>query len=107
MNPRIVWKDVEPTQALSERIGHGIDELERSYARITACRVAIEAPHRHHRHGHHYQVKIEVSVPGRVLAVTRSPAEHTAAEDAYAAVNEAFGQMRRQLDDYSRVQRGE
>jgi ribosome-associated translation inhibitor RaiA len=104
-SPRIVWKGVEPSAALAQRIARGIDELDRTYRRITACRVAIEAPHQHQRHGKHYQVKIELVVPGRVLTVSRDPAAHSAAADAYSAVNEAFSEMRRQLADFVRTER--
>ncbi|MBK7857855.1 MAG: HPF/RaiA family ribosome-associated protein [Archangiaceae bacterium] len=88
---------------MAERIQHEVAELEQNCQRITACRVVVELPHRHHQHGRQYQVKVEVSVPGRMLAVTHTPAEHHNAEDPYAAVNEAFLSMRRQLEDYVRV----
>jgi ribosomal subunit interface protein len=101
----VVWKNLEASPALSDRIDHEVRELGHFFRRITACRVVIEVPHHHHQRGRHFHVKIEVSVPGRVLAVTRDPANHAASEDAYAAVSEAFSSMRRQLEDYIRVRR--
>ena len=35
------------------------------------------------------------------------PSEHDSAQDPYAAVNDAFASMRRQLVDYVQVRRGE
>lgn len=105
--PKVVWRGIEPTETLSQRIDEELVELHRAYPRITACRVAIESPHRHHRHGGHYQVKIEVTVPGKQLTVTRDPAAHKNFEDAHAAVNEAFATMHRQLSDYLQLVRGE
>jgi ribosome-associated translation inhibitor RaiA len=104
--PHIVWKGIEASPALDERIRKELGELDHTYDRITSCRVVVEKPHKSHRHGGHFQVKIELNVPGKVLSVTRDPAEHDNAEDPYASVNEAFWTMRRQLEDYIRVRRG-
>jgi hypothetical protein len=52
-------------------------------------------------------VKVELGVPGKLLTVARDPAENSNAEDPYAAVNEAFATMRRQLVEYVHVLRGE
>lgn len=104
--PRIVWRGCEPSPALEARIDRELKLLDKTYRRITAARVALEQPHRHQRHGRHFVIKIEVSVPGRVLAVTSDPAANSNVEDAYAAINEAFDTMRRQLEDYVHVRRG-
>jgi ribosome-associated translation inhibitor RaiA len=105
-NPHIVWRNMERSEALEGRVFEGIEQLEGLYENITACRVVLEAPHRH-AHGEHFLVKIELTVPGKVLVVARDPKENANAEDAYAAVSEAFDAMRRQLVDYARVKRGE
>lgn len=104
--PHIVWKGLTPSPALDERIRKELAELDKTYRRITACRVVLETPHKHRRHGRHFAVKIELSVPGKVLNVTRDPDEQTTSSDPYAAVNDAFWAMRRQLEDYIRVRRG-
>jgi ribosome-associated translation inhibitor RaiA len=104
--PHIVWKNIEASPALDERIRKELEELDKAYDRITSCRVVVEKPHKHQRHGAHFQVKIEVSVPGKTLNVTRDPDEHENAQDPYASVNEAFWTMRRQIEDYIRVRRG-
>jgi ribosome-associated translation inhibitor RaiA len=103
---QIVWRSVSPSAALEQRIQGEVTALEAAAPRITACRVVIEAPHRH-RHGGHFAIKIELVVPGRVLSVTRDPPENTQAEDAYVALGEAFAAMRRQLVEYRQVRRGE
>jgi ribosome-associated translation inhibitor RaiA len=46
-------------------------------------------------------VKIDVSVPGQEIVVTR---KH---EDAHVAVNDAFEALRRQLKDHAAQRRGE
>lgn len=95
---KLIWNDLEPSTALTTRIARGVDELARTFGRITACRVTLAMPH-----ANHYQVNIALSVPGRVLAVTRDPTDVEETADAFTAVNEAFWKMREQLEDYVRV----
>ncbi len=91
--------------ALDERINDELGKLDHFYDRITACRVVVEKPHRH-RHGEHFVVKLECTVPGKVLVVDREPAEgNYSREDPYLAVNEAFDELRRQLHDYVKLLR--
>ncbi len=77
-------------------------KLEMYYDRITRCRVVIEAPVGHHRHGGPYNVRLDVTVPGSELVVNRQ-----ADEDLTVAIRNAFDAMRRRLEDYARQQRGD
>ena len=104
--PHIVWRGLDSSAALEQHIRHEVEQMDKAYRRISSCRVVVERPHRHHRHGGHFHIKIEMSVPGRRLTVSRNPAEKKESEDAYAAVNGAFSSMRRQLEDYIRIRRG-
>jgi cold shock CspA family protein/ribosome-associated translation inhibitor RaiA len=94
---------------LVERIREKALELEQFYPRLIGIDVTVERPGRHHRQGKgaHYRIRIEASVPGELLVVSRDPEPHQANEDPYLAVQEAFHTMRRQLQDYGRRQRGE
>ena len=105
-NPHIVWRNMTRSEALEARVLEGVADLEQLHHGITACRVALEAPHRH-THGEHFGVKIALTVPGKVLVVARDHEERATAEDPYAAVNEAFDTMRRQLLDYAQLRRGD
>ena len=72
-------------------------KLEKFYNKIIACRVMVETPHRHKNHGIHYNVSIDISVPGGDVVVKK---EHH--EDVYVAIRDAFDSARRQLLHYSR-----
>ena len=63
---RISYHHCAPSDALNALIREKALELERFYPRITSCRVVVERPGYHHRHGKgaHFRVRIEVSVPG-------------------------------------------
>jgi ribosomal subunit interface protein len=90
---------------LSPAIEHEIREraakLDAVYDRIVRCRVVVEAPVKHHRRGGPFTVRIDLTIPGSELVVNRQEEE-----DLLAAIREAFDAMRRQLEDYARVQRG-
>lgn len=97
------------SESLDALIREKAAELEQFYPRITSCHVRIEAPSQHHRRGKgaHFRVQIELSVPSKVLVVSRDPPQHGTNEDVYLATSEAFHEMRRQLEDFARQQRGE
>lgn len=102
----VVFRGFSASPALAARIDEEVADLERIWDRITACRVSLERPHRRKHHGDHFLTRIELFVPGKVLVVGRDPPEHESFEDAYAALNEAFDMVRRQLREYARVMHG-
>ena len=106
---RISHHQCRTSAALDARIREKALELEQFYPRLIGLDVTIERPGHHHRQGKgaHYRIRIEASVPGEQLVVSRDPEAHQAAEDPYLAVQEAFQTMRRQLQDYARRQRGD
>jgi putative sigma-54 modulation protein len=105
--PQIVFHDLESSDFMQARIHEHIAKLEKFFDRITSCRVTVEAPHRSHHKGNHYAVRIDLLVPGHELVVNRDPEQRRQREDAYAAIDDAFGEAERQLKEYARTQRGE
>jgi len=81
--------------------------LDNFYDRIMSCRVVVDRPHLHHQEGNLYQIRIDLKVPGRELAVKREPSEHSDYKDLNIMIRDAFDEARRQLEDYVRRQRGE
>jgi ribosome-associated translation inhibitor RaiA len=94
------------SDAACERIRHHVAKLEDVSSRILACHVTVGVPHRRHRHGEHYSVRIDLRVPGRRLMVTRDPAPNANREDLYATIDETFGEAARQLREHRRKGRG-
>ena len=99
---QITYRHLEPSEALSAHIRAEAAKLEEFFEGIIGCRVAVELPHRHHRNGQHYRVRVDLTVPGEELVVGRNPAEHFQHTDPYLAVNESFNAAQRQLQDYVR-----
>ena len=67
----------------------------------------VAAPHQHHRKGNHFEVRIELRVPGAELAVSNKPGDINAHEDVYVAIRDSFDAMERQLEEWKRRLRGE
>src|SRR5689334_9366643 len=72
------------------------DKLNLFYGRIMRCRVTVEGPGRHHAQGR-WQVRIDLTVPGKEITVTRQRGE-TFAE----AIRESFAAATRRIEDYVR-----
>jgi cold shock CspA family protein/PHD/YefM family antitoxin component YafN of YafNO toxin-antitoxin module len=61
----------------------------------------VEESQRRHRQGKLYSVRIDITVPGKELAVTREENE-----DAYVAVRDAFDAAVRKLEEHVRRRHG-
>jgi hypothetical protein len=68
--------------------------------------VVVALPHRHHRSGRLWSIRVDVVVPGADIVVNRDhPLDH-AHEDVHVALRDAFLAARRQLEDHARRRRG-
>ena len=91
------------------------DEIERlciqhaealeKFGPLVSCRVVIDKPHQHKKRGNLFDVRLDIKIPGREIAVSRTPAEHAVSEHAEVALREAFDEARRQIQDAVRVRR--
>lgn len=109
----VVFRNMRRRVSAEARIRERAAALAGLYDRIERCRVVVEVPHRHHDAGNHYQLRIELAVPGRDIVVdhdssrrTRLPDEpspHKSSETAVehrrlqTAVHDAFAAAERRL----------
>ncbi len=103
---QITYHGLEPTEAIDSRIHDEVEKLQRFFEHITSMRVTVEAPHAHHHKGKLYAARIDVSVPGREIVVSRDHHDKHEHEDLYVAIRDAFAAARRQLEDYARKRQG-
>jgi ribosomal subunit interface protein len=99
---QVTFRDMPASEALEARIRQKADKLEKFHPNITNCRVTVEESHRHHSQGRHFGVKVEVHVPGGQPVV--ATLKHD--EDVYVALRDAFGSVRRRLEEGLRETRG-
>jgi cold shock CspA family protein len=122
---QIAYRNMKPSEAVETRIREEVAKLETFYNRIMHCRVMVEIPHRHHRKGDLYHVRIDMTVPGAELVVKREPSlhaelrqidseeesksyeAHAAHKDVFVVIRDAFKEARRQLQDFARRERGQ
>ena len=103
---QVTFRNMDPSAAVDERIREQAEKLEQFHGRVSGCRVVVEAQHRRHRKGILYHVRIDLTVPGAEVVVSRDPELDHAHEDVYVAIRDAFDAARRQLEDVARVKRG-
>ncbi len=116
---------MDSSDAVSARVHEEVAKLEEFFPRITSCRVIVEAPHRQHKSGEPFHLRIDLAVPGREIVVSHEPSQRAALsrddavavakhselqpehKDVYVAIRDAFASARRQLQDYAARLRGE
>lgn len=103
----IAFHNLEQSDFVETRVRERVARLERYYDRINSCRVVVELPHKQHQKGNIYHIRIEVRVPGNELVVSRGPGDINAHQDVYVAIRDAFDAAERQLEEFSRKQRGD
>jgi cold shock CspA family protein/ribosome-associated translation inhibitor RaiA len=122
---QISFRNMKPSEAVEARVREEVAKLETFYQGIMHCRVVVELPHRHHKSGDLYHVRIDMTVPGAELVVKREPSlqaslrqvdtekqsksyeAHAAHKDVFVVIRDAFKEARRQLQDYARRMRGQ
>jgi cold shock CspA family protein len=108
--PQVSFDDVELTDEVRERLRdealEWIDQLERFHHRITGCHVVIGMPHRRHRIGGLYSVRVDIVVPEAEIVVNREHHDDHAHEDVFVALRDAFDAAKRRLEDHARRLRG-
>ena len=127
---QVKFRNMPRSKAIEDNIREKASKLESFYDRIVSCRVIVGAPHRHHRKGKAYEVRIDLAVPGGELVINRWPkrlkaaksslieqpetkliesherSKHGSHADVYVAIRDAFNAVGRKLQDYTRRQRG-
>ena len=103
---QVTFRNINRSEALEAKIRERTERLERHFDRIIGCRVAVEEVSTRHRKGSHFQVRIDVTVPGTELVAGHDRQEHHAYTDVYVALRDAFDAVDRQLQDYVQRQEG-
>jgi ribosome-associated translation inhibitor RaiA len=97
----IAFHNMEPSEFVEAKVRERVNTLERYSDRIT-LQCQCRGPHRAHHQGNLYHVRIEISVPGKELVVSRDPGDVHAHDDVYVAIRDAFDAAGRQLAEHER-----
>ncbi len=98
---QITFRNIPKSNAIEANIDEKAAKLDRFYERIMSCRVVVEESQRRQHQGKLYSVRIDLTVPGKELAVSRQENE-----DVYVAIRDTFDAAVRILEEHSnRIQR--
>ncbi|MBZ5644735.1 MAG: HPF/RaiA family ribosome-associated protein [Acidobacteriia bacterium] len=122
---QITFRNMKRSQAVEGWIASEVAKLETFYNRLMGCRVTVEVPHRHHKRGWPYHIRVDLTVPGGEIVVKREPSliarsrrlgeraskkqseVHIPHKKLRQAIDDAFKAAGRRLQDYARRQRGD
>ena len=100
---QITARDLELSPNVERLVREEAEKLGSFYERLTGCRVLVETAHRYPTGERvHYNVRIDLTVPGTELVIQRQP--HP---DLWTAIQRAFDAARRRLQDRARRRRGD
>lgn len=103
----ITFRNLDRSLSIAALIEDKCGQLEQFYRHMIGMHVTVESPHKHQRKGRGYSVTIETYVPGKRLVTSHSPGREIRHTELIPTINDAFRAMSRQLEDYSRQQRGD
>jgi ribosomal subunit interface protein len=98
---QVTFQNIPHSEAIESTINEKAKKLDRFFDRITGCRVAVEESQRRRHQGKLYSVRVDITVPGRELAVTQEENE-----DVYVAVRNAFDSAIRRLEEHAHRMHG-
>ena len=122
---QVTFRNIEPSPEIEEWIRAEVAKLDTLYTQLMGCRVMIELPHRHHKKGLPFHIRIDLTVPQGEIVVKHEPSLSSRArqlreneirkqgevdiphKDLQQAITEAFKAAGRRLQDYARRQRGD
>ena len=102
---QVSFRNMAHSEAIEARIREKAARLDKFASDIMSCRVVVEPVGKHQQHGILYDVRIDLTLPGEDIVVTREPSEHTENKDIQVALRDAFDAARRKLEDYVRRRR--
>lgn len=105
--PTVSFDGVPVDEAVRDAALDHVADLEQCCRDLVGCHVVVSQPHRHHRRGNLWSVRVEAIVPGADVVVNHTHRLDHAHEDVHVALRDAFEATRRRLEGRSRERRGE
>jgi ribosomal subunit interface protein len=105
---QITFLNMSPSPALEVRIKQKVAKLLERSPTMIRCDVFVEASSLHHHKGNPYSLHIHVTLPGGEMVVSHHPGKSPERDkDVYAAMNDAFKAIERQLKHFKDAQKRE
>lgn len=101
----ITYQGLPPSPALSADIERHAQRLERFAPQLQACRVTVRRSEGRHNKGNRFLVTVHATLPGGEFRAGHTSGDDQTHEDPYVAAHHAIDALRRQLEDFVRIQR--
>jgi ribosomal subunit interface protein len=95
---QITFKNMPHSDAIEAKITEKSAKLDRFFDRIMSCRIVVEESQRKHHQGKLFSVRLDLTVPGKELAISRQENE-----DPYVAIRDSFSAAVRLLEEHGRI----
>ena len=102
---QLTLRGMAQSDALAAHVRLRAEKLEHLFDRVVSCHIVVALAGHHHRHGHRFHVSINLGLPGREILVGHAPSDDQGLETAYGAVDRAFDDAGRELEDWVKHQR--
>ena len=99
---QITIRDVEHSEFIEQKIRKKAKKLTSLSDQIIACHVVVEVTQDHKHKGKLYNVRINLTIPGKELVVN-----HNSQENLYVSIRDAFNDMIRRLEEATSKLQGE
>ena len=100
---QIEFHNMAHSVAVESNIRERAAGLDRFGEMIRQFRVTVEAPQKHQDTCSMYHVKIDITVPDSVFAVSHDPQLHHANEDVFVAIHDALNSAQHLLEETLRL----
>lgn len=104
---QITFRNFSSGGSTERQIRRRFEALTRHYPRITAGQVVLESRSRRRQQGDLFNVRVALAVPGRVIAINRTPGMRQRRADPRVAIRDAFNAARRALSAHAWQLRGD
>ncbi len=98
---QITYRDVKHSPEVDQHIHEKAEKLKQFSDDIISCAIVVEYVSKHQHSGSLFNVRINLTVPGRELIST-----HNYNENMYVSINDTFADIGRQLEEYSHMRHG-
>lgn len=103
----VTYQGLPPSPALNADIQLHATRLERFAPRLQSCRVTVRRNECRHNTGESFLVTVHATLPGGEFNAGKASRASNKDEDVYVAAREAIDALRRQLEDFVRIQRND
>lgn len=94
----VVLRNTESNAVVDAFVRSQVEALGGVFPRIEHCRVVVDVPHRHHRTGNRFHVRLQVSIPGEDVIVDHEPGADQGRSEGHVEKQSEVGAVHRELD---------